>query len=530
MSICVLLTVTVGCVQSVSAADGELDYDINPRYQKYVKNPEDLFKHNPPFKLYSDSVDDCTVFTDYKSAAMYIRDCMLKRQTSVTVGISNNITDNLEYVYKHNSSNPYYAIYGAFSYEIARYDNDGDYLASSFVEAKGKYWTYSSYIKYTFTIAYRTTADEEKAVEQFVDSTVNEIKAKNLSRLEQVKAVHDKICSVTEYDWDSYNSGEALAPNINTAYDAVKNGKTMCEGYSALFYRICRRLGIPVRTITSNTHAWNLVKPIVGKYYYNIDVTWDDAYSFPETDAPYGCMLYLKNNGDVSTVKAHRNYLEDSNTDHDRIAYYSSDYFNSHFPTAESSFYLDDNGSAACPYCMNTVDGQLPTPNDHIYAQTTVLPTCIKNGKTIYACTHCSEGFEESIAATGVHLFSSNEKYCAYGCGTVNPDYVPPVTTQKKTNTLVAKGKAVTVKYSKLKKKNQSLSRKKVITIKNPQGALSYKKSKGNKKITVSKAGKITVKKGLKKGTYKVKIKVTASGNENYKALTKTVTVKITVN
>ena len=39
--------------------------------------------------------------------------------------------------------------------------------------------------------------------------------------------------------------------------------------------------------------------------------------------------------------------------------------------------------------------------------------------------------------------------------------------------------------------------------------------------------GKVTVKKGLKKGTYKVKVK--AAGNKNYKAATKTVTFKIKV-
>lgn len=41
--------------------------------------------------------------------------------------------------------------------------------------------------------------------------------------------------------------------------------------------------------------------------------------------------------------------------------------------------------------------------------------------------------------------------------------------------------------------------------------------------------GKITIKKGLKKGTYKIKVKVTAAGNKSYKSAVKTVTVKIVV-
>ena len=49
-------------------------------------------------------------------------------------------------------------------------------------------------------------------------------------------------------------------------------------------------------------------------------------------------------------------------------------------------------------------------------------------------------------------------------------------------------------------------------------------------KITIAKkTGKVTIKKGLKKGTYTVKVKVKAAKTRNYNALTKTVTFKIKV-
>ena len=54
-------------------------------------------------------------------------------------------------------------------------------------------------------------------------------------------------------------------------------------------------------------------------------------------------------------------------------------------------------------------------------------------------------------------------------------------------------------------------------------------KAKFKKYFKVSKSGKITIKKGLKKGTYKLKVNVTAAGNANYKPLTKTVTVKVKI-
>lgn len=56
------------------------------------------------------------------------------------------------------------------------------------------------------------------------------------------------------------------------------------------------------------------------------------------------------------------------------------------------------------------------------------------------------------------------------------------------------------------------------------------KESEAKKKITVNrKTGKVTIGKGLKKGKYTVSITVKAKGDLIYKALTKTVKVKITV-
>lgn len=90
----------------------------------------------------------------------------------------------------------------------------------------------------------------------------------------------------------------------------------------------------------------------------------------------------------------------------------------------------------------------------------------------------------------------------------------------KKANTLKIKAKTATVKYSTLRKKTLGLSVSKVIGItKKGQGKLTYAKAAGNKKITINKkTGKVTVKKGLKKGNYRVKVKVKAAGNANYNA------------
>ena len=105
----------------------------------------------------------------------------------------------------------------------------------------------------------------------------------------------------------------------------------------------------------------------------------------------------------------------------------------------------------------------------------------------------------------------------------------------KKANPLTAKAKTVTVKYKKVKKKNQMVKRSKAIKVSKAQGKVSYKlvsvkKAKFKKYFKVNaKNGNITVKKKIKKGTYKVKIKVTAAGNAGFRSGSKTVTVTVKV-
>ena len=94
----------------------------------------------------------------------------------------------------------------------------------------------------------------------------------------------------------------------------------------------------------------------------------------------------------------------------------------------------------------------------------------------------------------------------------------------KASNPMKVKGRKITVSYRKLKKKTQKIKRPKLIVVKNAKGKLKFKiaaAKKGKKsykkyfKIN-TRTGKVALRKGLKKGTYKLMINVTASGDENY--------------
>ena len=95
----------------------------------------------------------------------------------------------------------------------------------------------------------------------------------------------------------------------------------------------------------------------------------------------------------------------------------------------------------------------------------------------------------------------------------------------KLNNTLKVTGKTAKVK--------QNVARAKVMVVSNPQGKVSYKLLSVNKKKSYFKVnaanGVVTIKKKLKKGTYTLKVLVTASGNDGYWSGSKTVAFKIKV-
>ena len=101
---------------------------------------------------------------------------------------------------------------------------------------------------------------------------------------------------------------------------------------------------------------------------------------------------------------------------------------------------------------------------------------------------------------------------------------IPP-----KANTLTLKGKTVKIKAKKLKKKKKTYAISKFLTVSKAQGTVTYAKVSGNKKIKIASNGKVTLKKKLKKGKYKVTVKVTAAGNNMYQPVTKNATFKIKV-
>lgn len=179
-----------------------------------------------------------------------------------------------------------------------------------------------------------------------------------------------------------------------------------------------------------------------------------------------------------------------------------------------------------------------------------VVATCMTAGRT--EGSHCSEcrkviKKQEEIPATGhkwdngvvtkepTTVTEGEKTYTCTVCKTTKKEVIPKLTedtsiknndTDKNIQTIKATtSKTFTTKN--VKKKAQSFK----LSAKSSSGnKVKYKLIKSNKKIKFeASSGKITVKKGTKKGTYKIKVKMTVAGNDKYNdySVTKTITIKV---
>lgn len=144
-----------------------------------------------------------------------------------------------------------------------------DYLRYSIYRWGFEYIGYSGDVVLTFSFEFWTTLEQENYVDKRVKEILNEIIKPGMSIDERQKVIHDYIVANVAYD-------ESLSRY--SAYNALAEGKAVCQGYALLAYKMLKEAGIENRIISGTArgqnHAWNLVN-IRGNWYH-MDVTWDD--------------------------------------------------------------------------------------------------------------------------------------------------------------------------------------------------------------------------------------------------------------
>ena len=161
--------------------------------------------------------------------------------------------------------------------------------------------------------------------------------------------------------------------------------------------------------------------------------------------------------------------------------------------------------------------------NDFIM-EITLGNNIVKTFAVSYYSDELGKTYTDSFTPIKTGTYKISIKFRGTNRGSYN---IQVVKGNKKSNTMVVKATTKTVRYSKVKKKSVTV---KPLTVKKAKGTVTYTKLSGNKKISVNKkTGKFVVKKGIKKGTYKIKVKINDTGNSKFMSETINKTVKIRV-
>ncbi len=213
---------------------------------------------------------DTSKYVTIEQAANQVRPKVAKNKKNINVFLKTTIASPEK-------------VYEKFKSELTKETGDsseGDYMYWNIKQEVPNYIYFpltekgKTFYYYEFQIYYEyyTTLAQRKKLDKKIKSVIKELEIRDgMSNYHKVKRVYEYICRNVQY---AYNSES----NITfTAYSALFYKNAVCQGYAQLMYKILREVDVPVRLIpgyaNGELHGWNIVK--IGKYFYNVDVTWD---------------------------------------------------------------------------------------------------------------------------------------------------------------------------------------------------------------------------------------------------------------
>lgn len=259
---------------------------VNPIYEDVIseENLEPLPENsNSEIATYS---NEYGYLDTPEEAVSYLREQMKNRETYIVVNYTS--TENNFGIAARELSDA--------ALEHTGVSTEGDYLKWSYggwraEESMGQIGgLYYFTVKYSVT--YYTDFNQEQQVSARVSQVLSSLGLTGQNDYTKIKKIYDYICSNVTYDY-SHLSDPTYQLQY-TAYAALINGTSVCQGYAVLFYRMALQSGVDARLISGTgnggPHAWNIVK--IGSYYYNLDSTWDAGrsyyYYFLKNDSSFG--------------------------------------------------------------------------------------------------------------------------------------------------------------------------------------------------------------------------------------------------
>ncbi len=292
---------------------------INPLYEGII-DESDLNQPQDLADVPSVASDDVEYLDTVDEAAAEVREAMVNRQETVVVYYQMETYDStiaksivtaaLEHTGVADEGDYISANYGGSSYTISRSSSGGIY-----------------YLTITCTMTYYTTYEQEAAVTSALNTVMAGLDLDSKTDYEKISAIYEYICKNVTYDYDNLEDTSYMLKY--SAYAALINGTSVCQGYAALLYRMMLMAGIDARLISGTGngggHAWNIVQ--LGDDYYNVDATWD-ATATRTALVPLSYKYYLR--------------CSDNFGDHTRDDEYLTDEFNASYPMSGADYQLSE--------------------------------------------------------------------------------------------------------------------------------------------------------------------------------------------
>nr|WP_243186875.1 transglutaminase domain-containing protein [Clostridium muellerianum] len=243
------------------------DIEANVLSKKYysentIIKSKDIFNSNDKYQVKKIAFlhnNSCSTIEDVEELA---KDNILNGDTNFSIHYTGNLSD-----------------LDGISDKIKYYTDSFDsYKAYSIKNCTVSPHGYNKNVDVDFIVEYLVTNDQESWVNEKVDSILQNIIRDSMTQAEKEKAIHDYIVANVAYD-------ETAAKY--SAYDALHDGTSVCQGYALLACKMLNKAGIENKIVygwvngsSENKHIWNLVN-LNGKWY-QLDCTWDD----PIPDVP----------------------------------------------------------------------------------------------------------------------------------------------------------------------------------------------------------------------------------------------------
>ena len=355
---CILTVLILASVLPANAfADSSVIHrqiHINPLYKDVVDQKQLFSTLNGAPRLYSDTQPQEAWSAD--EAAVILRKGMENREARIAIRCPADAITPTDGILDEIAEK---------AMEETGVPTQGDYIRWTYAGWSGSYSLESDdeglHYVFVYDCKYYTTAAQEAELSEKIDSVLQSLDINDESSdYDVICAVYDYICANVSYDYDNLNDSEYLLKY--TAYAAMINKTAVCQGYSALMYRMLQQKNIDCRLIPGSNHAWNIVA--IDGVYYNADSTWD-AGRDPKNYAYFLC-------GDSDFAE------------HTRYSEYSTEEFYRLYPMAETKYVV-------CP--------------SHSYGAwvTTKAPTCTESGIETRTCAKCGASEDRAIPATGHH-------------------------------------------------------------------------------------------------------------------------------